>query len=103
MNLLIDADKGEAESIAWATTNCPKKIDVFVSNDKQARRLAAQRKFRAVDVFDMAVLLVHHEEVSLDDVRAKLVVWDDLANAFCRPRDYTTFDETWSRRDPENL
>lgn len=101
--LKAEVDKGEAESIAWATTDCAEKIDAFVSNDRRARAAARKRKLRAVDFFDMAVLLVHLDKICLADVRAKLVAWDDLANAFCRPKDYTTFDETWSKRDPEVL
>jgi predicted nucleic acid-binding protein len=92
------ADKGEAEAIAWATSECPVDITAFVTLDKGARKLSEAKGLAAVDVFDLAVLLVQGEVLKIDDVRAKLSTWDDRADSFGRPADYTTFDDTWKRR-----
>lgn len=92
------ADRGEAEAVAWAVDSKKTRDMVFVSLDVRARRLASSRGMVTCDVFDLMVSLSVQGHCSTDEVRKRLVDWDDIRKGFCRPGHYTTFDETWGRR-----
>jgi predicted nucleic acid-binding protein len=96
--LVAGADRGEAESIAWACTVAQEERPVFVSLDALARRHARGAGLPVQDVMGLAVVVVEAGLVALEAVQPRLEVWEDSKQAFGRPRDFTTFEETWHRR-----
>ena len=95
----MGVDKGEAEAIAWAIeTHERHKRPIFVSADARARRHAMANQLVAVDM--MGAIVEWVEEALLDRATAiKLtVVWDDRTQERGRPRDYRTFNGTYSHR-----
>jgi len=93
------AHKGEAESVAWAVEKTTRDTrPVFVSLDGGARKLAASNGMVSLDVFDLMVLAVREGLCTAEEVRTRLAAWDDDPHGFCRPPDFTSFDETWRKR-----
>ena len=93
------ADKGEAESVAWAQelpSGNPKPV--FVSQDGRARRMAKHCGLEAVDMFGIMVQLHELDLVAKCDVQARLASWDDNSHLACQPKDFTRFDDTWQKR-----
>jgi len=91
------ADKGEAESIAWANGLTKGTRPLFVSQDIHARRLARKNGLETVDMFDMAVHLCDSGLVAKSEVKSLLASWDDNPHLACQPSDFSRFDETWSK------
>lgn len=91
------ADKGEAESIAWANGLPKASRPLFVSQDVHARRLARENGLEAVDMFDLAIHLHAFGLVEKSEVQSLLASWDDNPHLACQPSDFAKFDETWSR------
>jgi len=91
------ADKGEAESIAWANGLPKGSRPLFVSQDVHARQLARGNGLEAVDMFDLAIHLHEFGLVEKSEVQSLLASWDDNPHLACQPSDFIKFDETWSR------
>jgi len=92
------ADKGEAESIAWAV-GLPSDTakPVFVSQDRRARELATRNRLDAVDMFDLLILLNEHGLIEKGEVESRLASWDDDSHLACQPGDFTKFEATWEK------
>lgn len=92
------ADKGEAESVAWAQ-ELPSGSEkpIFVSQDVRARKLAEHCGLDAVDMFDLMVQLHELGFVQKCDVQSRLASWDDYSHLACQPRGFTKFDDTWHK------
>ena len=84
------ADKGEAEAVAWATGIPLEKRPTFVSCDARARELAASVGVEAIDLGDLAALLIVEERATETEVTAKIATWDDTKQQQGRPARWTT-------------
>ncbi len=91
-----EADKGEAEAVAWASTTGAEVM--FVSNDQRARAFARTHKVRAGDVLDLVIALMDVGVLPEDEARVTLAVWDEPGRFDGRPADYAGFEETVQRR-----
>lgn len=92
-------DLGEAECVACALHVEP--TPVFVSCDVGARSFADRHRVRATDVLGLGVVAVHLGALSEADLRERLAPWDSPDPFVCRPKGYTTFDEFFTVRWPE--
>lgn len=92
-------DLGEAECVAWALHIEP--TPVFVSCDVGARSFADRHRVQATDVLGLGVVAVHLGVLSEAELRERLAPWDSPDQFVCRPKGYTTFDELFSARWPE--
>jgi hypothetical protein len=91
-------DKGEAEAIAWVLGLPPGERPIFVSHDRAALMGGRRHGIVCGDVMDLVVEAVESAVLLREDARAALSVWEDPQQRFFRPRDFTTFDETYARR-----
>ena len=93
---LDGAHKGEAEAIAWAVNQ--EATPIFVSLDRRARKHAGLHRLLAVDIMDLAIHLVEQHIASFEEIRSRLLVWEEHKNASGCPADFTSLDETWRKR-----
>lgn len=93
-----EADKGEAEAIAWALDQPRESRALFVTRDNGARKLADSHRVPVTDV--MGVVVEACEVGGLDRKLAvsALAVWDEPAQELCRPTRYAGFDVTYAER-----
>ena len=92
------ADKGEAESIAWASVDADVDV-IFVSNDTRARTLAGKQKVATTHVFGLPVWGASRGDWSRAEVEAQVARWEDEGTGFCRPSDFTTLEESSPRSE----
>lgn len=95
------ADKGEAESIAWALERPPRSRPLFISRDAGARRFAAEQRVPHTDVFGVMVEAVLAGRLTRDRAASAVEVWEDKTQQLGRPADYETFDRTFAVRESE--
>lgn len=98
-----EADKGEAEAIAWALDRAPEERPLFVSRDAGARRFARQQRVPETDVMGLVVEAVLSGRLLRAAAESALVVWDDPNQQLGRPVDYEGFDATFAKRERERL
>lgn len=93
-----EADKGEAEAIAWALDQPRETRALFVTRDGGARKLAETYRVPVTDV--MGVVVEACEAGTLDRKMAfgALAVWDEADQELCRPARYAGFDVTYAER-----
>jgi predicted nucleic acid-binding protein len=91
-------DRGEAEAIAWAAQLPRDQRPLFISVDKRARDGAKENGVPVGDILDLMIEAVDCGDVSYEDAREKASIWDDKHQVQGRPRDYTTFAETFEKR-----
>ncbi len=91
-------DKGEAESIAWAMGQDRSGRPLFVSVEPRARQAAEREGVPNGDLMDLVVDLVERGIVDRESARGATGIWEDRRQQLGRPRDFTTFDETYERR-----
>lgn len=93
-----EADKGEAEAIAWALEEPRETRALFVTRDNGARKLAERHRVPVTDV--MGIVVEACEEGGLDRKVAagRLAVWDEPDQELCRPARYAGFDVTYAER-----
>lgn len=96
-----EADKGEAEAVAWALEAPAASRAVFVSRDEGARRFAAAQRVPNTDVMGVVVEAVLAGRLSRERAQAALTVWDDKNQQLGRPADYAGFDATFAKREAE--
>lgn len=91
-------DKGEAEAIAWAMQLPRGQRPIFISLDNKARDGAEKNGIPSGDILDLMIEAVESGEISFEVAREKASIWDDKRQQQGRPSDYTTFDETFKKR-----
>ena len=96
-----EADKGEAEAIAWALDAPSPSRPVFVSRDAGARRFAAAQGVASTDVMGVVVEAVLTGRLLRTRAEEALAVWDDRSQQVGRPEDYDSFEATFQRRIAE--
>ena len=90
--------KGEAEAIAWALEQPARDRPIFVSRDAHALKAAREHALDAIDVMGFVVEAVVLGILPRQTAEAALEPWEDKRHQLCRPRDFTTFEETFARR-----
>jgi predicted nucleic acid-binding protein len=89
------ADRGEAELLAWATSDPARREYRFISCDKEARKLAKSLGLATGDVLDLGIHWLRRSLVSLDALDEAFASWEDAhPGELWRPRDFTTTKET---------
>lgn len=83
-----DYDKGESELGAWIATERPDVI--LVSCDAEVPRMAKKLKFRALDLGQLAVVLVEDGLMSQPDMEDRLRPWENPHVGLGRPAWWTT-------------
>lgn len=98
-----EADKGEAEAIAWALDAGPQARPLFVSRDAGARRFAKEHGVPETDVMGLVVEAVLTGRLTRERAAEALAVWDDRDQQLGRPSDYAGFEATFAVRERERL
>lgn len=96
-----EADKGEAEAIAWALERAAEERPLFVSRDAGARRFAGEQRVPHTDVFGVIVEAVLLGGLSRERAASAVEVWDDKTQQLGRPADYESFERTFDVRVSE--
>lgn len=91
-------DKGEAEAVVWSLAQDKDCRPCFVSVDRGARQIARAKGLVAGDIFDLIVDLLGKGVLGVAEVQVKLLVWEDRRQQLGRPSDFTSFEETSTRR-----
>lgn len=92
------ADKGDAESIAWALSLPRSERPMFVSCDKGARKYAEKNGVPCGDILDLLISFIDHGVMREEDVRDLLLPWDDKRQQRGRPADFSSFDAAVKQR-----
>lgn len=92
------ADKGEAEAIAWALAVPRGDRPLFVSLDDGARGHARDNAVPAGDIMDWLIDLIEAFVLTYSEAEQYTAPWLDQRQQRGRPRDFTTFAETFARR-----
>ena len=94
-----NADRGEAELLAWATSDPGRREYRFVSCDRKARRLAEALGLQTGDVLDLGIHWLRLGLVSLETLDDAFAPWEDAnPGELWRPRDFTTTKDAIAAR-----
>lgn len=93
-----EADKGEAESIAWALDEPRASRPLFVTRDRGARTLAERQSVPVTDVMGIVVEACELGGLDRRIASEALAVWDDPEQELCRPARYAGFAATYAER-----
>jgi hypothetical protein len=92
------ADKGEAEIVAWCLQSPKTERPQFISNDRKARKLASDEHVPTGDLLDLVMALIEAGTIDTAEAEEKLEPWRDPGQQRCRPADFTTLSDAFTRR-----
>lgn len=97
-SLQREADKGEAECVAWALGVEAASRPVFITRDGGAERFARSKGVPVTDLLGLVAAAIRHAGLPEDTAREHLAVWHAPAIQLCRPRDYPGLDAALAER-----
>lgn len=96
-------DKGESESIAWASGVPQEDRPVFVTADRGATRLARDNRVPVTDVFGLVLAWVELAGLDRQLVADALTSWDQPHSGRCGPKGWAGFEHALRERRADEI